>query len=319
MAAHSSKKVVLAALVGNTLIAVTKFVAAGITGSSAMLSEAIHSVVDTGNQGLLLYGLKRAARRADERHPFGYGRELYFWSFVVAIILFGLGSGVSIYEGVQKIIEPHEVESPFISYAVLLVAMVFEAGAWTVAFKEFRKSKGDVGYFEAVRRSKDPALFTVLFEDTAAMLGLIVAFVGIGLGQVLEMPVLDGVASVGIGVILAITAALLAFETKGLLIGEAASGTVVRGIRRVAGEQKGISRVNELLTMHLGPRDVLLTLSLDFADNLSSADVEKSISVLEARIKQRFPEITRIFIEAQSRLGHERSQRTSRLTGGDSH
>ena len=309
MAGHSSKKVVLAALAGNTLIAITKFGAAAVTGSSAMLSEAIHSVVDTCNQMLLLYGMKRADRPADEEHPFGYGRELYFWTFVVAIILFGLGAGVSVYEGVRKIISPHEVENPMVSYLVLGAAMVFEAAAWTIAFREFRKTKGNMGYIEAVRRSKDPALFTVLFEDTAAMAGLIVAFVGIGLGQLLEMPILDGVASLGIGIILAITAALLAFETKGLLIGESASREVVRGIRRVAGEQTGIIQVNELLTMHLGPEDVLLTLSLDFADSLSSADVETIISALEERIKQRFPEITRVFIEAQSRLGHQRSQR----------
>ena len=240
MAGESSRKVVLAALAGNGLNAITKFFAASITGSSAMLSEAIHSVADTGNQGLLLFGLRRAKRPADEMHPFGYGRELYFWAFVVAIILFGLGAGVSFYEGVQKVLEPHEVVNPNVSYVVLASAMVFEAWAWSVAFKEFRKTKGDLGYFEAVRRSKDAVVFTVLFEDTAAMLGLIIAFVGIGLGQLLEMPVLDGVASLAISAILATTAALLARETKGLLIGESASREVIVGIRRLAGDRKSV-------------------------------------------------------------------------------
>ncbi|MGI9451618.1 MAG: cation diffusion facilitator family transporter, partial [Geminicoccaceae bacterium] len=220
MAASSSKTVIYAALIGNGLIAITKFIAAAFTGSAAMLSEAVHSVVDTGNQGLLLYGIKRSNRPPDDRHPFGYGMELYFWAFVVAILIFAGGAGISIYHGVEKILHPHPVENAYVNYIVLALAMVFEAFAWWVAFRAFQVAKGKLGYFEAVRRSKDPALFTVLFEDSAAMLGLIVAMVGIALGQWLDMPILDGVASVLIGVILAVTAALLAYEAKGLLIGE---------------------------------------------------------------------------------------------------
>ncbi len=306
--AHGTKTVVYAALIGNGLIAITKFVAASISGSSAMLSEAILSVVDTGNQALILHGLRRAGKPADAKHPFGYGMELYFWSFVVAILLFGIGAGVSIYEGVQKVANPHELGNPLINYIVLGLAMVFEAGAWMVAFREFRSTKGRRGYWEAVRVSKDPALFTVLFEDTAAMLGLITAMVGIALAQVLEMPVLDGVASILIGVILAVTAGLLAFETKGLLIGEAASGRVNDGILRLATADQRVLHVNEALTMHFGPTDVLLNLSLDFEDSLSSAEVEAAISDLERRIKTAHPEIKRVFIEAQSRLGHRRDQ-----------
>ncbi len=306
--ALGSKKVVYAALVGNGLIAITKFVAAGVSGSSAMLSEAIHSVVDTGNQALILYGLRRAAQPADAKHPFGYGMELYFWSFVVAILLFGVGAGVSIYEGVQKVASPHELSNPLINYIVLGLAMVFEAGAWLVAFREFRSTKGRRGYWEAVRVSKDPALFTVLFEDTAAMLGLVTALVGITLAQVLEMPVLDGAASIAIGVILAVTAGLLAFETKGLLIGEAASGRVNDGILRLAKTDQRVLYVNEALTMHFGPTDVLLNLSLDFKDALSANDVEAAISELEDRIKATYPEIKRVFIEAQSRRGHRSDQ-----------
>jgi cation diffusion facilitator family transporter len=311
LAAPSSKKVILAALAGNSLIAVTKFIAAAHTGSSAMLSEAIHSVVDTGNQVLLLYGIKRAARPADATHPFGYGMELYFWTFVVAVLIFAVGAGVSIYEGVNKLGDPRPVTDPAINYVVLGLAMVFEAGSWWIAFKEFRKSKGGLGYLEAVRLSKDPVVFTVLFEDTAAMLGLIVAFVGIALAQALQIPALDGAASIVIGLILAVTAAMLAYESKALLIGEGAHPAVVAGIEKIIAEEPGIQRLNELLTLHLGPQDVLLNLSVDFVDQISSARLEASISAMEARIKSTYPEITRVFIEAQSWRAHLRDAEKS--------
>jgi cation diffusion facilitator family transporter len=306
MASHGSLKVVVAALVGNGLIAVTKFAAAGYTGSSAMLSEAIHSLVDTGNQVLLLYGLKRAERPADDKHPFGYGMEIYFYSFVVAILIFGLGAGVSLYEGIEKVRHPSVITNVHINYIVLAFAMVFEAVAWTIAFREFKRSKGDLSYFAAIRQSKDPALFTVLFEDTAAMLGLMIAMVGIALSQYLNLPVLDGVASILIGLVLAATAALLAYECKGLLTGESALPHVNEGIRKLAIKERHITAVNELRTLHLGPQHILLTMSVDFADTVSSEDVETTISILEKQIKARFPDITRVFIEAQaaSRTGH---------------
>jgi len=310
MAGHSSKKVIYAALAGNAVIAATKFAAAAYTGSSAMLSEAIHSVVDTGNQGLLLYGLKRSGRPADRQHPFGYGMELYFWAFVVALLIFAVGAGVSIYEGVQKLLNPHPVTDPFINYLVLGAAFIFEGGAWWVAFREFRKSKGARGYLEEVRRSKDPAIFTVLFEDSAAMLGLIVAFAGIAAADAFDLAMLDGVASIIIGAILAATAMVLAYECKGLLIGEGASAQVLDGIERIVADVPGIVATNETLSMHLGPQDVLLTLSVDFADKLTAGQVEEAISDLERQIKQAFPEITRVFVEAQSLIGHRMSQST---------
>lgn len=207
VAGSSSKKAIIAAFLGNFLIAITKFGAAAITGSSAMFSEAVHSVVDTGNQLLLLYGLRRAARPPDHKHPFGYGKELYFWSFVVAILIFGLGAGISIYEGVHKIQNPAPITRPIINYAVLGLAIVFELAALSVAFRKFRKTMGGRGFLAEIRRSKDPSLFTILFEDTAAVLGLLVAFLGIYLSNALGLPMLDGLASVGIGIILAITAA----------------------------------------------------------------------------------------------------------------
>ena len=304
MASSSSKTVIYAAFAGNAVIAICKFIAAGATGSSAMLSEGIHSVVDCGNQLLLLFGLKRASRAPDARHPFGYGMELYFWTFVVAILIFALGSGISIYEGIEKIRHPTALESPFWNYVVLGVSFVFEGVAWSIAYREFNKSRGSRSYVQAVRDSKDPTVFTVLFEDTAAMLGLFVAFAGIAGGHILNIPQLDGAASVCIGVILAVVAVLLAIESKGLLIGEGADANVIAGIKTIVSGDKRIKRVNELLTMHLGPRDILLNASIDFIDDLDANGVERAISEFEAAIKQHFPSIKRVFIEAQGWRAH---------------
>jgi len=306
MAAHGSKKVIYAALIGNSLISVTKFIAAAITGSSAMLSEAIHSVVDTGNQGLLLYGIKRSKRPPDEAHPFGHGSEIYFWSFVVAILIFGLGSGISFYEGVQKLLHPHPISDPYINYIVLASAMVFEAAAWWIAYKEFGKVRGNFGLFEAIQRSKDPTIFTVLFEDTAAMLGLIAAMIGIACADRLGIVWADGAASITIGIILAGTASVMAYETKGLLIGEAARPELGRGVRAIVGRTQDVRHINELRTMHLAPNDILLALSLDFHDNLNAGRVEETIFRLEQDIKARFPDVKRLFIEVQSQRDHDR-------------
>ena len=303
--AHGSRKVIFAALAGNGLIAITKFIAAGITGSSAMFSEAIHSVVDTGNQCLMLYGMKRAKKPADAGHPFGYSMELYFWTFVVAILIFSLGAGLSIYEGASKLQHPHTLQKPLVNYTVLGIAILFEGAAWWVAFHEFRKTKGALGYFKAVQRSKDPTVFTVLFEDSAAMLGLCAALIGIGLAQITGNPIFDAIASIVIGIILACTAAVLSYESKGLLIGEAARPSAIGNVRKIVNGHKGIISINELLSMHFGPRDILLCLSVDFVDGISASEVESTISDMEADIKSAHPEITRVFIEAQSWRGHD--------------
>jgi len=313
MGYQSSKEVIFAALLGNTLIAVSKFVASFITGSSAMLSEAVHSVLDTGNQGLLLYGLKRSQKPADDQHPFGYGMELYFWTFVVAILIFGLGAGIAFYVGFSRLYNPEPVTNPIVNYIVLLMAFGFEMGAWWIAVKEFAIEKGTKGLLEAVRSSKNPTIFTVLFEDTAAMLGLLVAFLGILLGDIYHNPIFDGIASLLIGVILSLTAGLLAYESKGLLIGESAAGTIVNEIGRVINAQEGVLSVNELLTMHMGPQDVLLNLSIDFTDDLTSDEVEAIISELECEIKEKFSEVKRVFIEAQSRDGHNYDKGSSEI------
>lgn len=299
-----SKTIIYAALIGNALIAVTKFAAAAYTGSSAMLSEAVHSVVDTGNQGLLLLGISRSKRPADEKHPFGYGMELYFWTFIVAILIFGVGAGISFYEGFSKLAEPHAVASYTVNYIVLGLAMVFEGVAWTLAYREFNRVRGERSILQEVRQAKDPTVFTVLFEDTAAMLGLIVAFIGLLCAQFLHIAWADAAASIGIGVILSLTALGLAYETKSLLTGEAATDATINEIRRMALDQPSVKGINELRTLHFGPDSILASVSLDFEDHSTLTDVERTVASLERRIKTTFPEISNVFVEAQSRAHH---------------
>ncbi|RDH84498.1 MAG: cation transporter [endosymbiont of Galathealinum brachiosum] len=294
-----SKKVIIAALLGNALISVTKFTAAIFTGSSAMLSEGIHSLVDTGNQILLLYGMKQANKPADEDFPFGHGKEIYFWSFIVAILIFALGGGISIYEGVHHVMHPVEMKDPFINYIVLGFALLFEGAAWYFALREFKQSKGKWGYIDAVKRAKDPSVFVVLFEDSAAMLGLLVAFIGILLTQLTGILYLDGVASIIIGLILISTAIWLAYETKGLLIGESANKPVVQGIRLILQTNTNIDMVNEVLTMHMGPNFILANISVDFKNDLTAENVENCIAEIDQVIKLKYPLVQRIFIEAE--------------------
>ena len=301
MSSSATTRVIIAALIGNSLIAVTKFIAATVTGSSAMFSEGIHSLVDTGNQILLLYGLRAAKKPADERFPYGHGKEIYFWSFVVAIMIFAVGSGVSLYEGVQRLLNPAPLEHVYLNYLVLGLAMLFEGAAWYFAFREFRAAKGKWGYFEAVQRGKDPSMFVVLFEDSAAMLGLLVAFVATLLTQITGLLIFDGIASILIGIILGGTAIWLAYETKGLLIGESANRQVVEGIRAIAGDYEKVEHVNEVLTMHMGPDYILVNLSIAFVEMASSDEIEEAIALVDRRIKQVFPQIKRVFIEAESR------------------
>jgi cation diffusion facilitator family transporter len=297
----SSKKVIYAALVGNALVAVTKFAAATITGSSAMLSEGIHSVVDTGNQLLLLLGLHKAKKPADERFPFGHGKEVYFWSFVVALLIFAVGAGVSLYEGIQHLLHPEPIKSPYVNYVVLVLAMLFEGAALYFALTEFTRSKGKWSYLEAVKKGKDPTNFVVLFEDSAAMLGLIVAFLGVFLTQITGNLVFDGLASIVIGLILGGTAIWLAYETKGLLIGESANLPVVKEIKQIVADYPYVEHVNEVLTMHMGPKYILANLSVDFKDEVRAAELEKAIEGLDGLIKRACPDVQRVFIEAEPR------------------
>ncbi len=302
----------MAALVGNLLIAVSKFIAASLTGSSAMLSEGVHSLVDTGNQALLLLGMRRAKRPADARHPFGYGAEIFFWAFVVALVIFSLGAGVSFYEGVYKLVHPQPIDRPLANYLVLALAFLFEGLSWTIAYREFRRSQDKrrrFRIFRAIRESKDPTMFTVLFEDSAALLGLIAASAGVIAAHELGAEWADGAASLVIAAILASATILLARETKDLLIGEAASASVVNGICELVKAMPSIVNVNELRTMHLAPNEILLALSIDFADGLSSQSVEAAVTRLEREIRRHHPQVKRIFIEVQSAKEGDASKR----------
>ena len=299
---ESNKIVVYAALFGNLAIALVKFVAAYITNSSAMLSEAIHSVVDTLNEVLLLYGMKKSQQPANSRHPFGYGRELYFWAFIVALLVFALGAIVSIYQGIHHIYHPEAMSNPMINYIVLGIAILCEGTSWFVALKAFRKIKGKQSYFEAFRRSKDPTTFTMLFEDTAALIGLFIALIGIYLSHALNMPMLDGLASVLIGVVLAISAILLARETKGLLMGETADPQLRHNVLNVAELDPAVHSANGVLTEQMGAHQVIASLSLEFKDNLTSDEIEACVNRIEAQIKQLHPEIVALFVKPQSKM-----------------
>lgn len=299
--AGSSKKVVIAALIGNSLISITKFIAAAVTGSSAMFSEGIHSVVDTGNQVLLLHGMRKAKKPPDNLFPFGHGKEIYFWSFAVAIMIFAVGSGVSLYGGVRHFLHPVPIENPMVNYIVLGFALLFEGMAWYFALTEFTKAKGKWGYFEAVHRGKDPTMFVVLFEDSAAMLGIVVAFLGVFLSTQTGIYQFDGIASIIIGLILGGTAVWLAYETKGLLIGESANERVVNGIREIVKVYDGVEHVNEVLTMHMGPDFILVNISIDFRDDIPARDLEVLIGRIDQHIKHTFSNVKRIFVEAESR------------------
>jgi cation diffusion facilitator family transporter len=295
-----SKKVVYAALAGNLLIALTKFVAAGITGSSAMWSEGIHSLVDSGNQALLLYGMRRAKRPPDARFPFGYGKEIYFWSFVVALLVFATGAGLSFYEGLRHLREPGELENPIVNYIVLGIALALEGGSAVVAYREFARMRGNRGVVEAVRRGKDPTVIAVLFEDSAALAGLVVALAGVTLYHITGNPVYDGAASIIIGLILAATACWLALETKGLLIGEAANREVVAEITRLAKRYPEVEKVNEVLTMHVGPEYILAALSVNIACDVPRSRAHAVMDELDETIKKTDPRLKRVFIESQN-------------------
>jgi len=318
MAGHGgSKRVIYAALAGNLAIALTKFAAAFFTGSSAMLSEGVHSLVDTGNGGLLLYGMHRAARPADRTHPLGHGRELYFWSFIVALLVFALGAGVSFYEGVVHIMAPEPVANAKVNYVVLGLSFLFEGSSWLVALKEFRQEKGKQGWLQAVQSSKDPSVYTVLFEDSAALLGLIVAFAGILAAELLDMPQLDGAASVGIALILGATAIFLARESKGLLIGEPASPEVQRQVLAIVQQDPAVQRANGVLTVHMGPREIVAGLSIEFEDHLTAPEIEACVERLEARLKKEMPEITRLFVKPQTTGTWDRRRKIVEAASGD--
>jgi cation diffusion facilitator family transporter len=309
---NSSTLVVYAALAGNLAIAVTKFVAFALTGSSAMLTEAIHSSVDTGNQGLLLLGLARARKPPSETHPFGYGMEVYFWAFVVALLIFALGGAFSIYEGVLKILRPEPIERAWINFLVIGLAVLFEGGSFLVAWKEFRVLTRGTPLLRAIRRSKDPSVFAVLLEDGAALAGLAIAALGVAGSSVFGVPWADGAASVAIGVLLVLVAIFLANETRSLLTGESASPRIVEEVRQMLAADPRIDTVAEVLSMHLGPQEILLGVTLDFHDDLTAGEIEDAADDFAMRIRAIDARITRVFVRSgRARAAYARPLATS--------
>lgn len=297
----ASRLTLFAALGANLGIAAAKFVAAAISGSSAMLAEGFHSVVDSLNQLLLLYGQRRSERAPDSRHPHGYGRELYFWSFVVATLIFATGAGLSIHAGIVHIRSPEPLRSPLVSYAVLAIALLLEATSWLIAMREFDDARGDHGWWEAIRHSKAPPSFIVLFEASAAMFGLFAAAAGITLSLLTGDARWDGGASVLIGLALAGVALALARESKGLLIGEPADPVLEAAVRSALDRRPEVACVNDITTAHLGPRDIFVGLSVDFEDRVPVGRVEAMIAEAEAELRARWPSIRAIYIKPQAR------------------
>ena len=304
-----SRVSIYAAIAANVAIAVTKFVVAGITGSSAMLSEGIHSAVDTFNGVLLLVGLKLSQRPATPEHPFGHGKELYFWSLIVAVLIFGVGGGLSFYEGVQHVLHPEPMRNPVWNYVVLGVAAVFEGSSLAIALRQFLKQARDTPFWEALHRSKDPTTYTVLAEEAAALVGLLVAAVGIALSYRFDKPEWDGVASLIIGLLLAGVAVALIRESRGLLIGEGIRPETARAIRSLALEQPKVRDAGRILSMYIGPDDVLVTMDLDFDDGTEAADAAAAIAAVERQVRDRYPMIKRLFIEAGTAPARERWSR----------
>jgi cation diffusion facilitator family transporter len=304
--ASESKLAIYAAIAGNVAIAVTKFIAAFFSNSSAMLAEGIHSLVDTGNGWLLLLGINKSRKPPDEMHPFGHGKELYFWSLIVAITIFGIGGVMSFYEGVTHLLHPRPMLDPFWNYVVLGCAFVFEGVSWFFGWKAFRSAKGRRGLIEAIHKSKDPTSFMVMFEDSGALIGLLIALAGVYLGHRLNIPELDGVASILIGLVLSLIAIFLAYESKGLLIGEGVERETLRRLRKLIEADPAVERLNYLLTMHFGPQEVMLTMDVRFDRELTVAELRTVITRLKQSVRKMQPNITRIYFAAEAIAEEER-------------
>jgi len=296
----ASKLPIYSALVANLLIAVTKFVAAGVTGSSAMISEGIHSLVDTTNEVLLLLGIHKSKKPADAKRPFGYGKELYFWAFIVSILIFGVGGGISLYEGIVHLQHPEIISNPKWNYIVLSVAFVFDGISFITALREFNRQRGKTPFWQAVRQSKDPSTFVVLFEDAADLLGLTVAFLGVFLGHYFQNPVFDGIASIIIGLILMGISGMLAKESRSLLMGESADPDILSEVTRLTEKDPTVNKVIRPLSMYLAPEEIILILTVAFRKEVNSAEVTRAIITIREAIQAKFPAIKQIFIEPEA-------------------
>ena len=295
-----SKTAVVAAIIGGFVIALAKGATAALTGSSAMLSETVHSLVDTVNDGLILFGMHRSRKPPDHAHPFGHGRELYFWSLIVGVLILAAGGGMSVYEGILRVLHPPPPGNPLWSYVVLGISAVFESVSWYFGWKAFRGEQRGRGIFETIHISKDPTSFSVLLEDSAALVGLLLAFLGLVLGHWLRMPTLDGAASIAIGVLLCIVAGVMVYESHGLLIGEGVRSETLEGIREIVSSDPGVESCGRLLTVYLGPQEVLLTIEIRFRPDNSPADIRHSIERLKQGIQDRYPRTWRIYFDAAS-------------------
>ncbi|MBJ6108483.1 cation diffusion facilitator family transporter [Hymenobacter sp. BT523] len=303
----SSKLAIYGAIAANVAIAASKFVAAYFTGSSAMLSEGIHSLVDSGNGGLILHGVRQAEKPADKRHPFGRSKELYFWALIVAILVFSVGGGMSFYEGIEHLKHPAPLSDPTWNYVVLGLSLVFEGISCYLAFKAFNAGRGDAGFWDTLRRSKDPSVFAILLEDLAALLGLVFALVGVFLGHLLNNPYLDGAASIAIGLLLVCVALFLIYKTKRLLVGTGVDDETLDAIEALVRAQPNIDQVGPPLTSYLGPADVILALDVEFAHHLTAEEIEHAIDALQDVIRAQYPEMKRIFVEAKSLSSREQT------------
>ena len=294
-----SLKVIYAAIVANLGIAVSKFIVAGITGSSAMLAEGIHSAVDTGNELLLLIGERNSAKPPDAKHPFGYGKEMYFWALIVALSVFSLGGGLSIYHGIDALRHPEPLRNPTWNYVVLGVSALFEGYSWNVSRKALNKRrKPGTSLWQTMRASKDASVFTVFIEDSAALIGLAIAALGIVLGQAFDNPYFDPAASVLIGLLLVGAAFTLARETGALLVGESIGADATRKVRDVFEQDPAIESVSALQSMQLGPDEVLLTAAVQFRRGMRIDEVEAAIERLEKAVTALYPSIRHIYFES---------------------
>lgn len=303
-----SKLPIYGALFANLLIAIMKFVAAAFTGSSAMLSEGIHSSVDSGNQLLLLLGISRSKKPADETHPFGYGKEVYFWTLIVAVLIFGIGGGMSVYEGIAHLQHPSPLKDPTWNYWVLGGAIIFEGISFAIAIRHFNKARAGNGFFKELGESKDPTLFAVIYEDAAALLGLIIALAGVYLSHALQNPMIDGISSIIIGLVLAVVAIILVIESRHLLVGERARPALVKSTHELVKNYPGVKNAHPPLTMQMAPREVLMVLNIHFDEALSGEKVVDIIDELEVQIREKHPEVTRLYVESKKAFGRQDTQ-----------
>jgi cation diffusion facilitator family transporter len=301
--AAESRTAIYASIAANVAIAITKFIVGAMAHSTAMLAEGVHSLVNCFDGGLLLLGQHRSRRPANDAHPFGYGREVYFWSLIVAILFFALGSGVTIYEGVRHVIEPGPLGDPTWSYVVIAMSALFDGASFVVGLRQFRRHMRAPGYWRAVRRSKDPSLFSVVLEDVADLTGLALAFLGVFLSHQLRMPILDGVASIAIGLVLGAIATILLIETHGLLVGEAASPELVDAVQRAALEGDGVVAAARPASLHVGPQDIVIALQVEFEPGLSAEQVAESAAALDERLRARYPAIQRVVVQPTRHVG----------------